>query len=644
MCGIAGAVFWDHEGSSVDESAVVCAMTEALSHRGPDGEGVAVCGRIASESRDRRARAWLGHRRLAIIDLTDRAAQPMATASGVSITFNGEIYNFKDLRRELETFGRRFRSDSDTEVVLQGYEQWGETVVERLRGMFAFAIWDSRADTLLVARDRLGIKPLYLHCTKTHVLFASEVRAILASGLVPRRMDLVALDQFLASQSVAPPRTLIRGIEMMSPATSVRFGPRGRAPERQYWDLLGSARHSRQVTRAESRARVRDLLSESTALHLVSDVPVGVFLSSGIDSTAVAALVQRAGVQTQTFCVSFPATSYDEGPRARIIAARLGTDHVDIPLTESECRGQLPQAVAAVDHPSADGINTYVVSRAVRAAGLKVALSGLGGDELFGGYPSFRRLRRIATYARAWRWSPRPMRRMAAATVRTLGATSSTSKAAALLETDGGLPEAYPLLRQLFSSARRVELLGSAIVEAAAREGDSCAALLERAVESYPDMGLMSLVSYAEARTYMHDVLLRDTDQMSMRHGLEVRVPLLDHRLVEYVMGLSDDAKHAPGMPKRLLVDSVGGDVLPAIAGRPKQGFVLPFDGWMRGELRDFCEHHLGPYGLAGRQLLRREAVQSVWRSFLDGRGETWSRAWALVALNAWLESTGVGA
>ena len=642
MCGIAGGVFWNHE-SIGDLSAVVRAMTNALAHRGPDGEGLTMCMRAGDESHARGPRAVLGHRRLAIIDLTDRAAQPMTSPSGVTLTFNGEIYNFKEIRRELESYGRRFRSDSDTEVVLQGYEQWGEAIVNRLRGMYAFAIWDPRLEVILLARDRLGIKPLYLHRTSRHLLFASEVRSLLASGLLPRQIDLVAVDQFLAFQSVAPPRTLVRGVEMMPPATCFMAGSGGQLKERRYWDLLGSA--DRQRVASDSTVQVGELLEESTRLHLVSDVPVGVFLSSGVDSTAVAALVRRAGAVPRTFCVSFPGTRYDEGPRAREIAAQLGAEHVDIPLAESECRRQIPQALAAIDHPSADGVNTYVVSHAVSAAGLKVALSGLGGDELFGGYPSFRRLRQFARYARAWRWSPAPMRRIAAATVRSFASASpSTSKAAALLETDGGLAETYPVLRQLFPQERRRELLGSAVVEMAAAQGNPYVRLLDRALERCPDAGLMSLVSYAEARTYMHDVLLRDTDQMSMRHGLEVRVPLLDHQLVEYVMGLPDDVKQVNGIPKRLLVDAVGGSVLREVAARPKQGFVMPFDLWMRDELRDFCEASLGPTGAAQQRVLRADAVKSVWLSFLNGSGETWSRPWALVALNAWMETTGVSA
>ena len=598
MCGIAGAVFWD--GVAADEAVtIVRDMTAALAHRGPDGKGIL---QLAMPELSRGPIAVLGHRRLAIIDLSARAQQPMTSDSArIAITYNGEVYDFKALRQTLKSCGRVFRSDSDTEVVLQGYEEWGSRVVDRLRGMYAFGIWDGRRNTLLLTRDRLGIKPLYVHRTPHYLLFASEIRALLASKLIPRRLDLSVLDQFLAYQTVPAPRTLVDGIEMLAPGHLVEAGENGLWRDEPYWDLLSSAdRDAAKVTdREEAKARISHLLEESVALNLVSDVDVGVFLSGGIDSSAIAATVREGGRLPRTFTVTCPNTAFDESEHARLSASAFDSMHTEIVLTENELVRQLPEALAGVDHPSGDGINTFVISRAVRAAGIKVALSGVGGDEFFGGYPSFHRLETMASLALAWRHSPPAARRAAAAAVRALGKSSiASSKTAALLETDGTVPQAFPVMRQMFSPEQRHELLMRAALDAGRVHPDPYVSLLQNA--AIEDAGeTMQFVSYAEARTYMHDVLLRDTDQMSMRHGLEVRVPLLDHKLVEYVMGLPDAIKRPNGYPKRLLMESLASGLPSDIVDRPKQGFVLPFDPWMRGELEPLCEHHLGPGGAA---------------------------------------------
>jgi asparagine synthase (glutamine-hydrolysing) len=616
-------------------------MTERLAHRGPDGQGVVV----ARSARNGAPAVVLGHTRLAIIDLSDRAAQPMVSGDGLTtLTFNGEIYNFRDVRRTLEQLGRHFRTESDGEVVLQGYEQWGDEILDRLRGMFAFAIWDGRHERLLLARDRLGIKPLYLYEQPGALLFASEVRSLLASGLVPKRLDLVALEQYLAYQTVPSPRTLVSSVELLAPGEAL-VATHARTARRRYWDLLADVPPRQRAFEGAIHAPsdVQELLQESVALHLVSDVPVGVFLSGGIDSSVVAGLVGRAGLTPQTFAVTFPGTSYDEAVYARAAARAIGAEHTEIPLGESDVLSSLRDGLAAVDHPSGDGLNTYIVSAAVRQAGMKVALSGLGGDELFGGYPSFARLDRIVQYSRGWRQTPAALRRAAGAAVRAVGGRSiTTAKTAALIETDGSLPQAYPILRRLFEPGQRKALLDPAIW-ASRRSADPYAALLDDAVTRRPDWDTMALVSYAEARTYMHDLLLRDTDQMSMAHGLEVRVPLLDHRLVEYVLSLPEEVKRRGSGMKPLLAGAVS--EIPGICiDRPKQGFTMPFDVWMRGALRPFCERHLGPEGLLGRRVFRSTGVQAAWQSFVDGRESTWSRPWTLVALDVWLERTGVHA
>ncbi|MBV9174607.1 MAG: asparagine synthase C-terminal domain-containing protein, partial [Chloroflexi bacterium] len=336
----------------------------------------------------------------------------------------------------------------------------------------------------------------------------------------------------------------------------------------------------------------------------------------------------------------FTDQAYDETVHARTIAERFGAEHTEVKLREDELLERLPTAVGAMDQPTGDGVNTYIVAGSVRRAGIKVALSGLGGDELFAGYPSFRRLRRASRMLRVWGRTPRALRRLAAAGVRTIGGSSvHASKIAALVASDGRLAELYAPLRQVLAPAQVRALLTTEWREMS-MAADPYVPLLDDAFTQHADSDrFLSRVSYAEARTYMHDVLLRDTDQMSMAHALEVRVPLLDHVLVEYVLGLPDVEKTPNGTPKRLLVESLGGLLPESVVRRPKQGFQLPFEPWMRGRLRAYCEERLAPDRLGGRGILRPDRLQQLWKSFVDGKpGVSWSRLWVLVVLEDWLE------
>jgi len=507
--------------------------------------------------------------------------------------------------------------------------------------MFAFAIWDGERNELLAVRDRLGIKPLYVAEKHGTLVFASEIRALMATDLISRRLDPAAVDQYLTYQAVPAPRTLLSDVSLLPPGCLCRFTPGGTLTVSTYWDLLDARdRTAAGHGAADARARVSALLDETTRIHLISDVPLGVFLSGGIDSSAVATLTARTGVVPRTFTVALPGTPHDESAFARSVAQHIGTDHTELRIDEAAFRDHLPDAIAATDHPSGDGINTYIVSRAVREGGITVALSGLGGDELFGGYPSFARLERLAQVGPALSYTPRPLRALAAAAIRAAGRRSvSSTKTAALLEGEGSVAQAYPVMRQLFSADDRRALLMARSVGVA----DPYVTLLEEAARRHPDADVMTLVSYAEARTYMHDVLLRDTDQMSMASALEVRVPLLDHRLAEYVMGLPASVKRPGPTPKRLLVESLGNALPDECVRRPKQGFVLPFDSWMKGDLREFCGHHLRGRGLTERAGLRQDAIAGLWAHFLEGNRRTsWSRPWSLVALGAWLERNDV--
>ncbi len=649
MCGIAGVLMFD---SAEDAPArrVVEAMLPALKHRGPDGEGQwhasTASGSVVA----------LGHTRLAIIDLSDGGRQPMAR-DRTAVSYNGEIYNYRALRSRLREHGAAFTSESDTEVLLAGYQHWGPSVVDHLDGMFAFGLWDAAQDRLLLARDRFGIKPLYYHRGPQHFVFASEVRALLASGLVRPDLDTGSLWHYLGHQTAPTPTTLLRDVRMLEPGHVMDVSARGQMTTRRYWSLLaGDTRESRgpseiqeskgPVSEPAALSRVGDLLREAVQSHLVSDVPVGVFLSGGIDSGALVSTLRSLGVTPRTFTVGLDEdAAADESAAARAVAEAFGTDHAEIRLRGSDIVGMLPGALSAVDHPSGDGLNTFVVSKAAHDRGLKVALSGLGGDEIFGGYPSFQRLSRLWPAARRMSQSPVVMRQAAAKMLRRASRGGvAAEKAAAVLETDGSLAEIWPLTRQVLSAGdRRDVLLARDVPDEAA--ANTYVAMLAQAFEEFSDAGLWARISYAESAAYMHDVLLRDTDQMSMAHGLEVRVPLLDHRLASYVVSLPDALKSGGVTPKSLLVKSLERPLPGAIVHQPKRGFALPFDTWMRGPLRTFCDAQLGDRGLDGRGILRPGAASGLWARFLRREaGVTWSRVWVLVALNAWLDRQGVRA
>jgi len=640
MCGIAGlfltsvdAFATAAERNSID--AALRHMVEHLAHRGPDDQGTEV---IQTE----RGRLALGHTRLSILDLSPAGHQPMVDAhTGNWITYNGEIYNFHELRQQLTDTATDWQSQSDTEVILRAYSRWGKNCVNHLRGMFAFALWDARRQELFIARDRLGIKPLYYYADDKRFLFASEVGALLASDFVPRQLDPVALWQYLAYQSVPAPRTMIQNVCALAPGSWLVIAQSGRVTQGHYWDLLeNAALEAREASLDECRKKIGELLHEAVALHLVSDVPVAAFLSGGIDSSAIVALMREAGQTPQTFSVAFAEKNFDETPHSRLIAARFQTDHTEIHLTRHDLLVQLPDALAAMDQPTGDAVNTYVVSRAVSQAGIKVALSGLGGDEFFAGYPSFSRLSRVGNTMRAWGGLPSAVKNFAASAIASLAGDSiAVAKATAMLKSDGRIATMYPGLRQVLSDTQRRAILNDAWLHVVAPGGDYYSDLLEEAFAAADWAGPLTQISYAEARTYMHDVLLRDTDQMSMAHSLEVRVPLLDHKLIEYVMGIADAHKRPNGTPKRLLVESLNGLLPDEIVHRPKQGFTFPFALWMRGELQSFCEQRLNEERIAARGLFKPRAVSNLWRNFLAGRHDvSWSRLWILVVLEEWLE------
>ena len=480
----------------------------ALLHRGPDDGGIEIV-RVPG------VEVGLANRRLAIIDLSPAGHQPMFDAdTGNWITYNGELYNFRALRAELEARGLTFRSHSDTEVILKAYGVWGEKCLDRFRGMFALAIWDAARRRLFVGRDPMGIKPLYYFQDGSRLVFASEVRALLATGLVPRRLAAAGLATYLMFGSVYDPFTLIEGVRAL-PAGHWLTWQDGRIETQEYWDVPHDAAAEGRV---ESASALPGLLDQTVELHTVSDVPIGVFLSGGIDSSALVALLSRRA-RVSTFSVVFREAEYNEAPFSRAVAERFHTDHHELTLSQQDALEAIPDALRAMDLPSMDGINTYIVSRQAVRAGLKVAMSGLGGDELFAGYDTFRRVPAMERFVRRSQRLPRPLRAPVAAAVGVLGGnTVRAQKLSALIAGEGGAVHPYFLSRMLFLPVQQAKLARGGTAQAAATTEQFMAENLSRAPASDA-----SRVPYTRGGAALDPQLLRQLrPQLRLHRGPRV--------------------------------------------------------------------------------------------------------------------------
>ncbi|MBA3364661.1 MAG: asparagine synthase (glutamine-hydrolyzing) [Actinobacteria bacterium] len=606
MCGIAGAAGLPE----LEARSAVEEMCDQMTARGPDDHGVEQTG----------GPGWpvaLGSRRLAIIDPSPAGHQPMYDPGrGTTIVFNGMIYNFAELRERLHADGETFVSDCDTEVVLKAYGRFGPECVRHLRGMFAFSVWDPDADQLFLARDRLGIKPLYYAHTGERFLFASQVKALLRTGLLPRRLSPAGLASYLTYGAVSEPLTAIDGVRAL-PAGHTALVRRGELRLARYW---APPRDEASVPAGEDAARsLRGLLEETVERHLVSDAPLGVFLSGGIDSSILAAVAARHTDRLRTVSVVFDDPELSEAPYTRLMAAHVGSEHVQVDLRPDDLLRYLDSAFGAMDQPTFDGINTYVVSRAAAMTGLKVALSGLGADELFDGYGY---VRRVAALERA-RLVPQPLRRTAG---RALGALVGAGRGAKLgewLSAPATPGSSYDLLRRVFLPEELRALSGV--------NGDGTPPALDRESDLFNQISVLDLTNYTK------NVLLRDTDAMSMANSLEVRVPYLDHELVERALRLPARTK---GRNKALLLAACS-DLLPReVTSRRKQAFVLPIARWLHRELRDEVDERLRrpPDGL--EEILDSAVAQGVWQRYLAG-GQRWLQPWSLYALSRWTESLG---
>jgi asparagine synthase (glutamine-hydrolysing) len=639
MCGIAGLI------GRIDDAnrAALRRMNAALSHRGPDADGF---WELKTEED-----GWgvlLAHRRLSILDLSPAGAQPMIdVTSGDVIVQNGEIYNYVELRRRLVAAGHSFQSTGDTAIMLRALSVGGSSAIAGLRGMFAFGLWRAADRSLTLARDPLGIKPLYLARNPDprgswSIAFASEVRALLSSGLLgtPRLNPLAAASVVWNGFMVAP-QTAVAQIESLLPGEYRVYDRRGNETAREaYWHGGAAANGAAPIDEEE----LSQVLQRCVGLHLASDVPLAVFLSGGVDSSAIAHLAQQAADgQVSTFTLQFDEAEFSEGSIARQVAAAIGTSHRELLLTEAQFTGRLEAALESLDQPTFDALNSYYMSHAVRDAGFKVALVGSGGDELFGGYASFRDLPRLMHWSRTARWLPASAR---AACGRALAALLQPSTAAFRAQTRWAkLPDMlsqcedplalYQLAYALFLPATQRQLLGGRLNGALA-DGlpPAMAARLRGEIDA---TAILPAIARLERRLFLGERLLRDTDAASMSASLEVRLPLVDQILVEHVERLPTAQRFEP-VGRKAALRRIGLRGLdPALFERPKAGFVLPYDRWLRsglgrkidGTLRDPQE--IAPTGL------EPAAVTQLWEAFIGGApGLYWSRVWAIYVFVRW--------
>ena len=638
MCGLAG--FVGRQGRIGELERIATAMARTLVHRGPDDEGIWV---------DAEAGVGLAHRRLSIRDLSPLGHQPMRSASGrFVVVYNGEIYNADELRAELQSCGLAFRGTSDTEVLVEACAHWGvEPTLARLVGMFAFALWDCRERTLVLVRDRLGIKPLFWSTHGGMLSFASELKALRALPGWDPPIDRSALAAFMRHGYVPAPRSIFVDTHKLDAGHLLVLRP-GRAPEIRTWwslrDRLPELAEDRILDDGDATAQLDALARDAVKRRMIADVPIGAFLSGGIDSSTVVALMQAQSTRpVRTFSIGFWEPRYDEAIHARTVAAHLGTDHTELYVTPEEALGVIPDLPRFWDEPFADSsqIATLLVSRLAREQ-VTVALSGDGADELFGGYTRYawteriwNGLRRIPTPLRAagaaamLRVRPRAWSTLAHALPARWRPTHFADRVRKLGEL-AGLAGPEALYRDLVSHWKDPAALVFA-------DEESKGALWDRSLRSSTD-SLAEWMQLVDTITYLPDDILTKVDRASMAVGLEARVPLLDHRLVELAWRMPASVRCKDGVPKAVLRRVLAAHVPAPLVVRPKMGFGVPIDSWLRGPLRDWAEALLAPSRLRRAGFVDSEIVEPIWRAHLSGRADEHYRLWNVLAFCAWHE------
>jgi asparagine synthase (glutamine-hydrolysing) len=623
MCGIAGLVCVD--GQSIRDR--LAKMNDHMGHRGPDDQGIWL-------NDNPGIGIGLAHRRLSIIDLSATGHQPMELPdnSGV-IVFNGEIYNYQELRTDLEKQGIRLRGHSDTEVLLWGLKLYSTDFLKQLRGMYAFGYYDRDKSELLLARDPSGIKPLYYYRREDEFSFASELRSLVASGSVSKKLSLSALGGFLAYGAVPQPLTILDGVRMLPAGSWLRMNTqaRTRLMELKTWWQLPVPDHE-QVT--DVLPRVRSLVEDSVKDHLIADVPVGVFLSAGIDSTLIASIAKRFNDLVQAFTVDLAGTEgSDEAEIASETAKRIGIAHQIVRVSDESAIEWMQQWLESTDQPSIDGLNTFIISKAVASCGIKVALAGLGADELFGGYSTFREVEGLQKAHKRLTFLPAFLRQGIVSLITARKSFEAREKLLDMMNSRGGITRLAVLRRRLLSD-RQLRDLGLWTSDL----NRSCFLPEEVQTLFLSEESPGWQISRAEFSIYQQNMLLRDSDANSMAHSLEIRVPFLDQRILDWVPTIPDNIRFPTNESGKYLLREACKDYLgQAQLRRPKTGFTVPFTQWMAGPLRDTCEKKLKTVKALG--VLDPNAVQSIWNHFMRTRTLASStRALALVSLGSAVE------
>jgi asparagine synthase (glutamine-hydrolysing) len=637
MCGIAG--LFNFGASARDESGAVLAMRDAMTHRGPDDAGL-------WESADRRV--VLAHRRLSIVDLSAAGHQPMANEDDtVWITFNGEIYNHAALRPDLEAKAHRFRSRTDTEAIIHQYEEDGPECLRALDGMFALGIWDAARDRLMLARDRLGKKPLYYTVVGGRLLFASEIKGLLAHPEVARDIDPEALNLYLTFSNVPPPYTLFRGIKKLPGGHRLLCDRFGNLRIERYWSPVPETPWPTHVDAGEAVGRVRSLLGEAVKKRLMADVPVGCFLSGGVDSSANVALMSKLiDRPLQTYSVGFTGFGETENfhdlPFARMVAKKFGCDHHEISVNSDECRDYLPELVYQQDEPIGDPacLPMHFLCRQARKDGVIVVLVGEGSDEVFGGYGDM--VRMLGSASRRWeriRRLPWLLRAGLHEASRLLRAPAGRTDV--LRRARDGQPLYWGLDVVFWDNEKARLLTRETRASMGELERSQSGTLLEKVyadlLARQPHADLLQQMSVVELSNRLPELLLMRVDKISMAHSIEARAPFLDHTLVSYGLSLPASLKiDGPSRTKRVLKEALRGVVPDEVLDRPKQGFRVPLPAWLRGPLASWAKHEIFESPLAGRGFFNRGYVDELWQRHLAGVQDHSFDLWCLVNLGAW--------